>query len=67
VPHPNAARLAEGQKLLTRRGRIPTRGDVETNRRGVLAALHAKKVMPRRHDPEKEPTRCSRRSSWGGD
>jgi iron(III) transport system substrate-binding protein len=61
APHPNAARLAanfilspEGQKLLTRRGRIPTRPDVETNPPGVLQALHAKKVMPSTYSPEKE-------------
>lgn len=61
APHPNAARLAanfilspEGQKLLTRRGRIPTRPDIETNPPGVLQALHAKKVMPSVFSPEKE-------------
>ena len=61
APHPNAARLAanfilspEGQKLLTRRGRIPSRPDVETNPPGVLQALHAKKVMPSIYSPEKE-------------
>jgi len=61
APHPNAARLAanfilspEGQTLLTRRGRIPTRPDVETNPPGVLQALHARKVMPSLYSPEKE-------------
>jgi len=61
APHPNAARLgtnfilsAEGQKLLTRRGRIPTRPDVETNPPGVLATLHARKLMPSEHNPDKE-------------
>jgi iron(III) transport system substrate-binding protein len=61
APHPNAARLAsnfilstEGQKLLTRRGRIPTRLDVETNPPGVLQTLHAKKIMPSSYNPEKE-------------
>jgi iron(III) transport system substrate-binding protein len=61
APHPNAARLAanfilspEGQKLLTRRGRIPTRPDIETNPPGVLQALHARKVMPSTYNPEKE-------------
>jgi iron(III) transport system substrate-binding protein len=51
--HPNAARLAanfilsrEGQNLLTQRGRIPARPDVETNPPGVLTALHARKVVP---------------------
>jgi iron(III) transport system substrate-binding protein len=61
APHPNAARLAanfilspEGQKLLTRRGRIPTRPDVETNPPGVLQTLYAKKVMPSTYSAEKE-------------
>ncbi len=61
APHPNAARLGanfilsqEGQGLLTRRGRIPARPDVETNPPGVLKALHAKKVMPIVLDPEQE-------------
>lgn len=61
APHPNAARLGanfilsqEGQSLLTRRGRIPARPDVETNPPGVLRALHAKKVMPIVLDPEQE-------------
>src|SRR5205085_11199242 len=51
APHPNAARLGanfilsqDGQGLLTKRGRIPSRPDVETNPPGVLKALHAKKV-----------------------
>jgi ABC-type Fe3+ transport system substrate-binding protein len=55
APHPNAARLAanfilspEGQKLLTRRGRIPTHPP------GVLQALHAKKVTPSTYSPETE-------------
>jgi iron(III) transport system substrate-binding protein len=61
APHPNAARLGanfilsqEGQGLLTRRGRIPARPDVETNPPGVLRALHARKVMPIMLDPEQE-------------
>jgi iron(III) transport system substrate-binding protein len=61
APHPNAARLAtnfilspEGQKLLTRRGRIPTRPDVETNPPGVLPILHAKTIIPSIYSPEKE-------------
>jgi len=61
APHPNAARLGanfilsqEGQGLLTKRGRIPSRPDVETNPPGVLKALHAKKVMPIVLDPEQE-------------
>ena len=35
----------EGQKLLTRRGRIPTRPDVETNPPGVIDILMKKKVI----------------------
>jgi iron(III) transport system substrate-binding protein len=61
APHPNAARLGanfilspEGQSLLTQRGRIPSRPDVETNPPGVLKALHEKKVMPIVLDPEQE-------------
>jgi iron(III) transport system substrate-binding protein len=61
APHPNAARLAsnfilstEGQTLLTRRGRIPTRPDVETNPPGVLQTLHARKIMPSTYSAEKE-------------
>jgi iron(III) transport system substrate-binding protein len=53
APHPNAARLGanfilsqEGETLLTKRGRIPSRADVETNPPGVLKALEARKVMP---------------------
>jgi ABC-type Fe3+ transport system substrate-binding protein len=53
APHPNAARLGanfilsqEGETLLTRRGRIPSRPDVETNPPGVLKALEARKVLP---------------------
>ena len=61
APHPNTARLAtdfilskEGQLLLTVRGRIPTRPDVETNPPGVLQAIHSKKVIPSLFNPEKE-------------
>jgi iron(III) transport system substrate-binding protein len=61
APHPNAARLAanfilsqEGQGLLARRGRIPSRPDVETNPPGVLTALQARKVIPIVLDPEQE-------------
>jgi iron(III) transport system substrate-binding protein len=61
APHPNAARLAtnfilskEGQQLLTVRGRIPTRPDVETNPPGVLQTIHSKKVIPSLFNPDKE-------------
>jgi iron(III) transport system substrate-binding protein len=60
-PHPNAARLGtnfilspEGQQLLTRRGRIPARPDVETNPPGVLKTLLTKKIMPSEYNPDKE-------------
>jgi iron(III) transport system substrate-binding protein len=53
APHPNAARLGanfilsqEAQAMLAARGRIPARGDVETNPPGVLKALQARKVVP---------------------
>jgi iron(III) transport system substrate-binding protein len=52
APHPNAARLLanfvlskEGQTLFTKRGRIPTREDVESNPPGVLKAYQGKKVV----------------------
>ena len=52
APHPNAARLAanfmlsrEAEQFLTKRGRLPTRTDVETNPPGVIAALQQKKVI----------------------
>jgi len=61
APHPNAARLAanyilspEGQSLLSRRGRIPARADVETNPPGVLKALLERKVMPILLDGDRE-------------
>ncbi|MEA2904971.1 MAG: iron(III) transport system substrate-binding protein [Alphaproteobacteria bacterium] len=61
APHPNAARLGanfilskEGQSLLTARGRVPSRADVETNPPGVLKAMLAKKVVPISLDPEQE-------------
>ena len=52
APHPKAAQLAanfmlsrEAQQFLTKRGRLPTRTDVETNPPGVIAALQQKKVI----------------------
>ena len=51
--HPNAARLAanfmlshDGQGHLAKFGRLPTRGDVQSNPPGILDRLHAKKVVP---------------------
>ncbi len=53
APHPNAARLAvnfmlsqEGQRKTTTWGRLPVRGDVETNPPGVLDAFRGKTVIP---------------------
>jgi iron(III) transport system substrate-binding protein len=52
APHPMAAQLAanfmlsrEAEQFLTKKGRLPTRTDVETNPPGVIAALQQKKVI----------------------
>jgi iron(III) transport system substrate-binding protein len=52
APHPKAAQLAanfmlsrEAQQFLTKKGRLPTRTDVETNPPGVIDALQQKKVI----------------------
>jgi iron(III) transport system substrate-binding protein len=52
APHPKAAQLAanfmlsrEAEQFLTKRGRLPTRTDVETNPPGVIDALQQKKVI----------------------
>ncbi len=52
APHPKAALLAanymlsrEGQQFLTKKGRLPTRTDVETNPPGVIANLSQKKII----------------------
>jgi iron(III) transport system substrate-binding protein len=52
APHPKAAQLAanfmlsrEAQQFLTKKGRLPTRTDVETNPPGVIATLQEKKVI----------------------
>jgi iron(III) transport system substrate-binding protein len=52
APHPHAAQLAanfmlsrEAEQFLTKRGRLPTRTDVETNPPGVIDALQQKKVI----------------------
>jgi iron(III) transport system substrate-binding protein len=52
APHPKAAQLAanfmlsrEAEQFLTKRGRLPTRTDVETNPPGVIATLQQKKVI----------------------
>jgi iron(III) transport system substrate-binding protein len=52
APHPKAAQLAanfmlsrEAEQFLTKRGRLPTRTDVETNPPGVIDTLQQKKVV----------------------
>ena len=53
APHPNAAKLAtnfvlsqEGETLMTRKGRIPTRPDVPTNPADIGPLLKEKKIVP---------------------
>jgi iron(III) transport system substrate-binding protein len=53
APHPKAAQLAanfvlsyEGEKFMTKKGRLPTRPDVPTNPPGVGEILHQKKIVP---------------------
>ncbi|HEY6255221.1 MAG TPA: ABC transporter substrate-binding protein [Xanthobacteraceae bacterium] len=52
APHPNAAQLAanfmlsrQAEQFLTKRGRLPTRTDVETNPPGVIDVLAQKNVI----------------------
>ena len=52
APHPKAALLAanfmlsrEGQQFLTKKGRLPTRPDVDTNPPGVMDTLQQKKII----------------------
>jgi iron(III) transport system substrate-binding protein len=52
APHPKAAQLAanfmlsrEAEQFLTKRGRLPTRTDVETNPPGLIDRLQQKKVI----------------------
>jgi iron(III) transport system substrate-binding protein len=52
APHPRAAQLAanfmlsrEAEQFLTKRGRLPTRTDVDTNPPGVIDLLQQKKVI----------------------
>jgi iron(III) transport system substrate-binding protein len=52
APHPKAAQLAanfmlsrEAQQFLAKKGRLPTRTDVETNPPGVIDALQQRKVI----------------------
>lgn len=53
APHPNAGRLVanflaseDGQKVLTKGGRIPTRPGVETNPVGVMKQIEGKVIIP---------------------
>jgi iron(III) transport system substrate-binding protein len=52
APHPKAALLGanfmlsrEAQQLLTRKGRLPTRRDIETNPPGIVDMLRQKKII----------------------
>lgn len=61
APNPNAARLLsnfmlsqEGQTLLTKFGRIPTRADVQSNPPGVLQAYAGHKEVSAVMSPEEE-------------
>jgi iron(III) transport system substrate-binding protein len=52
APHPRAAQLAanfmlsrEGETFLTKKGRLPTRTDVETNPPGVIDRLAQRKII----------------------
>ena len=52
APHPKAAQLAanfmlsrEAEQFLTKKGRLPTRTDVETNPPGIIGKLQEKKVI----------------------
>jgi iron(III) transport system substrate-binding protein len=52
APHPKAAQLAanymlsrEAQQFLTRKGRLPTRTDVETNPRDIMDMLRQRKLV----------------------
>jgi ABC-type Fe3+ transport system substrate-binding protein len=52
APHPKAAQLAanfmlsrEAEQFLTKRGRLPTRADVETNPPGLIDRLQQRKVI----------------------
>ena len=61
APNPNAAKLAvnfqisrQAQTHLAKFGRLPTRGDVETNPKGVLDALKGVKVVSKLLSAEDE-------------
>src|SRR5579862_3839959 len=61
APHPKAAQLAanfmlsrEAETFLTKKGRLPTRTDVETNPPGVIDRLQQKKVIVTISSAEKQ-------------
>jgi iron(III) transport system substrate-binding protein len=61
APNPNAARLAANfmlsrdcQVFYTKFGRLPTRGDVETNPPGIIRALETRKVVRTQFSQEEE-------------
>lgn len=61
APNPNGARLLsnffmseEGQRALTRHGRLPTRPGIETNPAGIMAEIEKRKIIPATLDPTQE-------------
>ena len=61
APNPNAARLAANfmlsrdcQVFYTKFGRLPTRGDVETNPPGIIKQVEARKVVRTQFSQEEE-------------
>jgi iron(III) transport system substrate-binding protein len=61
APNPNAARLAANfmlsrdcQVFYTKFGRLPTRGDVETNPPGIIKQIEARKVVRTQFSQEEE-------------
>jgi len=61
APHPKAAQLAanymlsrEGQQFLTRKGRLPTRSDVETNPPGIIDMVRQKNIIFTISPPEEQ-------------
>jgi iron(III) transport system substrate-binding protein len=61
APNPNAARLAANfmlsrdcQVFYTKFGRLPTRGDVETNPPGIIKQIEVKKVVRTQFSQEEE-------------
>jgi ABC-type Fe3+ transport system substrate-binding protein len=61
APNPNAARLAANfmlsrdcQVFYTKFGRLPTRGDVETNPPGIIKQVEARKVVRTQFSQQEE-------------